>query len=409
MKTTLLFFFSLFISICGYSQNKADKELEFNDFNLDKIDKSQYYIVEISGDKKSAHYINVKNDVLMDIKVQDILTSKFQLFNLSDKSKKKFPYLKNINIAKTPSYLFFNPQGELCYKIAGNINRNEFLRACEISMNIEDNYHLWKQDADDHSADAETYFKIAKCELEFGGDYDYLAQKYFKLAGADFMRAPHGMEAILLFTQEMTDPRFRLFIDSYSGMDHAGMDEMFIQRRIYEIIGNSLLNSLYNNEKINLEDTIKSTNDYFMLDDPDLLRSMVTYKFYEAKDEINDEYWKALIEYTTSAQRFMSDEETYNNIEKLVLKCKNPEILMLTNNQLHEVISLRNKIGYQKLLMDLSLKLNDYNEARFALNNLVEMNLSSKMYSQEDLDKFRARIDAEQMEFKEAELRNRKK
>ena len=246
----------------------------------------------------------------------------------------------------------------------------------------------------------EIYFNYAKGLMLGNLDYSKAVADYFQHSNTDFTKDPYGSEAVLLFTEDMNDPRFIILMENLQSLN-ADIDENFIRKRIYEIVSNSIIDAVVLNEKISLEDTLMMTSEKLMIEDPSLLSAIVKMKYYSTVKKDQNEYYRAVIDYLMAGMFYIDEDEVYAYIVDIAKNCDNMDVVMMASNRLLEMIGKSNKTEYQKTMIDLSLKNNDFAEANHAFEILNKLNLETNTYPPDEIDTIGKRIVKAQNTYKE--------
>ena len=382
-----------------------DGVIEFGKGNLEDYkaiaaSEDKILLIEIKGNYEN-EAMALRSKVLSDEKMIDLFSKSFILYSYDPKSDKKSSLIKKYDITTYPVYLFLNGQGHELYRLVGDFDANTFMMAVGFASMPDNNMYVWKQKIDLGDVDgSDIYFNYAKGLMLGGLDYSKAVADYFKYSNTDFTQEPYGAEAVLLFTEDMNDPRFIILMENLHSLN-ADIDEKFIRKRVYEIVSNSIINAVVMNEKISLDDTLMKTSEKLMIEDPSLLSAIVKMKYYSTVKNNKNDYYRAVIDYLMAGMFYIEDDEVYSYIVDIAENCNDKDIIMMANNRLLELIGKNNKTEYQKTMIDLSLKNNDFIEANHAFEILNELNLETKTYSSDEVAEMGARIIEAQSAFKE--------
>jgi thioredoxin-related protein len=389
----------LFITLSSIAQ----KEIMIPDFQDISIDdavdmckvENKIVVVEFMGTNTDTLLYNYEK-VFTYRKVSDILSNSTIMIRYNPENDKKSKLLKKYSIFRFPTYVFLDKEKEVRYKISGVINREDFLNALNYALSDEENMVVWKKMIDGNEANSNIYFKYAKGLYLGGDDYFEAAAAYFNHSNTDFSKEQNGMEAVLLFTQDMYNPRFMLLMRNLHSADIQGLDNKFINKRINDIISNSLIQAVLTNNKIKLNDTLSSTIETFQIDNPFSLESFTFMKYYSFTKPGSKDYYNAILEYLTSSMFELDEFELYQYIKEIAKNCKDAEINRSAINIIMEMIAKNNKPQYQRLLIDLSVNTGDYAEAIHTIDVLEEENEMQTVYSKEELEALRIQIEKKQ-------------
>jgi len=365
---------------------------------------NKHLLVEIINGTQVADDEYFNTIVFAHEKVSRIIPENYILLKVNLKTDKNIKRYAKYNVHKYPTFLFLDGDDNIMYKLAGKVEPNIFLDASNFGINPDNNMHLWKRMIDENpDAESGILFNYAK-GLYYGGDnYELYKEKYFKNVGANYAHDMNGIEAVLLFTEDMNDPRFTIFMEDYSAIGPGNLNPRFVNKKINEIISISIILSVSANKKIVLDDTISSTCRTFHIDDPMVVMSIVKMKYYKQIEKNQDNYFRALTEYLMTSNGLLYNYELHSYIKELTNDCNNQEFLMMAITQLNELISIDNKIDYQPTMIDISIKLHNFSEANHALEVLKSFNIEAKKYSEAELNAMAEKINKAHLEYKEAQ------
>ena len=411
-KTIFYSIFFLFFTITLSAQEEIQDnfmEGSLEDVQAMATNEDKIIIIEFRGEEESLSK-EYQSSIFNDEKINILLADKFLLYRYNPKKDKREVLKKKYKITIYPTYVFVDGQKHEIYRLAGKFSKQDFIDALNYASTPDDNMFSWgKMIKEDNTPNSDIYFKYAKGLLLGGQDYDAAAADYFKHSNVDFTKENYGVQAVLLFTDDMNDPRFIIFMENFNSLDRSDMDEKYIRNRINEIVSNSIVTALAMDGNISLEDTINNTSEKLMIEDPFLLTSLVKMKYYSSVKKNKKEYFRALSEYLMSGMFLLDEEKVHEYIKEAVADCNDQEILRMINTRLMDLISENNKSEYQKTLIDLSLKTKDYSEANHAFEVLTRLNVKSKTYSKEEMDALQAKIMNAQKEEKDKTKKNKAK
>ncbi|RLD36864.1 MAG: hypothetical protein DRI74_08160 [Bacteroidetes bacterium] len=406
MKSSKYVFLSfVFLFLVKLSWGQDDVKIKFSegtlkDYQSMAAQENKGLIIEFLGEKPKEN-ISQSNKIFNDVKIAAALSEQFILYRYNSKSDKRGTIKKQYDITKFPTYLFLDGQGQERYRIAGKFSKDAFLQAVAYALSEDNNMYVWKQMIKEGSVpNSDIYFNYAKGLMLGGQDYETAAADYFKNSNVDFTKENHGMEAILLFTEDMNNPRFLILAENIHSIGNSDLDEVFIHKRMNEIISNSLVDALVSNDEISIEDTVIKTAEKFMIEDPAMLSAIVKIKYYSTVKKNQDEYYRAVIDYLFTGMFTVEDNEVFDYLKDIAKNCNNQDINMMAINRLLDLIAENNKTEYQKIMIDLSIKNHDFIEANHALEVLKKLNKISKTYSPNELDSLSVMIIEAQNNFK---------
>ncbi len=143
------------------------------------------------------------------------------------------------------------------------------------------------------------------------------------------------------------------------------------------------------------------TSEKLMIEDPSLLSAIVKMKYYSTVKKNQNEYYRAVIDYLMAGMFYLDEDEVYAYIVDIAKNCDNMDVVMMASNRLLEMIGKSNKTEYQKTMIDLSLKNNDFAEANHAFEILNKLNLETNTYPPDEIDTIGKRIVKAQNTYKE--------
>lgn len=411
METKRVFILGVLILISSIISAQDINMSVFDEVNASELlsnpaIENKMLLVEIPNEKTESVSLTQK-EIYSDEKLITSLRDQFVLYRYNSKSDKRGTFKKKYNIQIYPTYIFFDNKMNEVYRLAGDFTKETFIQAINYAITPDNNMFAWAKMIEEGETNSDIYFKYAKGLLLGGQDYEKAAADYFKHSNVDFTKETYGAEAVLLFIEDMNDPRFIIFMQNLNSVYGRDMEESYVKNRINEIVSNSLLLALALDSNISLEDTVMKTVEKFQLEEPSLISALVKIKYYSSLKKNKDEYYRAVMEYLLASAFILDEKESLEYISDIVKNCDDREILMMANTRLMDMISNNNKTEYQEILIDLSLKVHDYAEASHAYEVLVRLNEKSKTYSKESLDTLQTKIIEEQNSYKESQQKKK--
>ena len=402
-KSILISLMLLLLTNIIWSQDKLKFEFgegDLEDYKAMAVNEDKILLIEFQGDDRKK--AKAQHDIIFSgEKIAALISENFVLYSVNSKSKEKHTLIKKYDISTYPLYLFLDGQGHEVYRLAGDFDVNTFMLAAGFATMPDNNMYSWKQMIDQGEVPgSDIYFNYAKGLMLGNLDYSKAVADYFKHSNTDFTKDPYGAEAVLLFTEDMNDPRFIILMENLHSLN-ADIDEKFIRKRVYDIVSNSIIDAVVMDEKISLDDTLMKTSEKLMIEDPSLLSAIVKIKYYSTVKKNQNEYYRAVIDYLMAGVFYLDEDEAYDYIVDIAKNCNDKDIIMMATNRLLEMIGKSNKTEYQKTMIDLSLKNNDFMEANHALEILNKLNSETNVYSPNEIDAIGKRIVKAQNAYKE--------
>ncbi len=369
---------------------------DFEDIKNMVTGEGKILLIEFS-EKPNEEYNYLKNNVFNDEKIALLLNDKFVLYHYNRDFDKRKKLMKKFNVKYNPTYVFADAELNELYKLAGSFSKEDLINACNFALSPDNNLMSWKMAIEEKTASSSVYFNYAKALYLAKEDYVNAASDYFKHSDTDFNKDPNGVEAVLLFTEDMYEPRFVILMEHHNEINPEFYDYRNFKLRTNEIISNSLVQTLAADTNISLEDTVNSTAEQFNLDDPMRLMSLVKMKYYKTVKDNPDERYKAMTDYLASSSDILGPDKTFEYLDEIIKNSNNNEVLTMANTTLFDLIAQYNKPEYQVALIDLSLKLKNFDEARHAFEVLQHFNMESHNLSRQEMDKLKNKIDNAQL------------
>lgn len=182
------------------------------------------------GDFYNANFLNVK--VQLDVTKND-----------DDEVKKWYEDAKAIKkdyeIRAFPTYLYFNPEGELVHRVIGSSPASTFIERGKNALDPGKQYFTLKRLYEQGKRDQDFLFQLTQVSREAGDDafLQSVAQEY--LATQKDLLKPDNLRLLVYTTRQTSDPGFDIFLNKA-----VLADSVVGQGRSRDIVKNILINQL---------------------------------------------------------------------------------------------------------------------------------------------------------------------
>ncbi len=321
----------------------------------------------------------VKKEIWTNEKIAEDLNSNFICWQPASGTKDAKAFEKKYNIRAYPTTLFINGKGEVIDKYVGEIDARKMFNMLQNVKSGEFTLAFYREQYKENNGEMEPEMLLdyAIALRDAGEDYDNVIAKYFKSqSGEDLMQA-RNIRAIMIFVDNMHSPEFVTFARQYLNSESREYSENDMAMKIEDVISNTLMTELMANPKLSLEDTLKSTIQFFDIQEPQAIISRVNMDYYDYVKPNKDKYCEALSTYMRSHLAEISYEDIMQKAEKVADECDNPAVIsdaiMWVNEAMTRMNAPTNEI--QLVYIHLLTKDRRFDEAHDMLNMLIESQL----------------------------------
>ncbi len=175
-----------------------------------------------------------------------------------------FSYINNTyKISVYPTYLFFNPNGELVHKFVGSMSADDFIKQSKNALSPTTQYYSLLKQYSQHTTDSSFLKKLMIAASEANENATTYFDAYVKTQPTMFTK--ENVTFLTMFTEDMNSAAFKMIVNNQKEYDKLE-GEGKANDLIVKILVNSYYQNLFPKEQVTNAD--KSTADKIMASYP---------------------------------------------------------------------------------------------------------------------------------------------